>query len=179
MILGEKCRTCAHPPARMVGGFTLIELLVSITILAILVAIAVPSFRDAALSSKLTAFASDLVASTQIARSEAIKRNQTVSLCASSDGATCDGPAGWQAGWIVLLADGTTVIHQQQALPTEFRIAQTGGVATLSFPPSVVGATTATFTVCRATPVGKQNRVVTVTATGATRVAINDATSCP
>lgn len=167
--------------ARDARGFTLIELMVAVTILAILIGIAVPSFRDAALSGKLTAISSDLVASTQIARSEAIKRNQTVSLCASSSGTSCDGPSGWQAGWIVLLADGTTVIHRQQALPPEFRVAQAGGVATLNFPPSVVGATTAAFTVCRATPVGKQNRVVTVTATGSTRVALTDTgvTTCP
>jgi type IV fimbrial biogenesis protein FimT len=171
-------RTRAPPRARTARGFTLIELLITVTILAILLGMAVPSFNNAVLGGKLTSFASDLVASTQIARSEAIKRNATVTMCASEDGATCASSGGWEKGWIVQLANGD-VLQRQPVLPAEFRIAQTGGNATLSFPPSVIGATQATFTVCRATPVGKQNRVVTVTATGSTRVAINTVTTCP
>jgi type IV fimbrial biogenesis protein FimT len=160
-------------------GFTLIELLVSITILAILLGLAVPSFNNAVLGGKLSAFSTNLVASTQLARSEAIKRNQIVRLCASSNGSSCGvASGGWEAGWIVLLADNS-VLQRQEALPSEFRFVQTGGNATLNFPPSVIGATTATFTVCRATPVGKQNRVVTVTASGSTRVALNTVTTCP
>jgi type IV fimbrial biogenesis protein FimT len=168
-----------NPRAIAARGFTLIELMIALTILAILLGLAVPSFNNAVLGGKLSAFSSDLVASTQLARSEAVKRNQIVRICASSNGTSCGvSSGGWEAGWIILLADDS-VLQRQQALPTEFRIAQTGGNATLSFPPSVIGATTATFTVCRATPVGKQNRVVTVTASGSTRVAINTVTTCP
>jgi type IV fimbrial biogenesis protein FimT len=166
------------PRASKARGFTLIELMISITILAILLGMAVPSFNNAVLGGKLSAFSSSLVASTQIARSEAIKRNEIVRICASSNGSSCGSSGGWEAGWIILMADDS-VLQRQQALPNEFKIAQTGGNATLSFPPSVIGATTATFTVCRATPVGKQNRVVTVTASGSTRVAINTVTTCP
>jgi len=167
-----------NPWAARARGFTLIELMTSLTILGVLLGMAVPSFNNAVLGGKLSAFSSDLVASTQLARSEAIKRNQVVRICASSNGTSCGSSGGWEAGWIVLLADDTVLGHQQ-ALPTEFRIDQTGGNATLSFPPSVIGATTATFTVCRAAPVGKQNRVVTVTASGSTRVVHNTVTSCP
>ena len=168
-----------NPRAIAARGFTLIELMITITILAVLLGMAVPSFNNAVLGGKLSAFSSNLVASTQLARSEAVKRNQTVRMCASSNGTSCGvSSGGWEAGWIILMADDS-VLKREQALPTEFRIAQTGGNATLSFPPSVIGATTAIFTVCRATPVGKQNRVVTVTASGSTRVAINTVTTCP
>jgi type IV fimbrial biogenesis protein FimT len=160
-------------------GFTLVELMITIMIMAILFGLAVPSFNDAVLGGKLSAFSSNLVASAQLARSEAIKRNEVVRVCASSDGTNCGvSSGGWEAGWIVLLADDS-VLQRQEALPPEFRFVQTGGNDTLSFPPSVIGATTATFTVCRATPVGKQNRVVTVTASGSTRVAMNSVATCP
>jgi type IV fimbrial biogenesis protein FimT len=102
-----------------------------------------------------------------------------VRICASSNGTSCGSSGGWEVGWIILLADNS-VLQRQQALPPELKIVQAGGSnTTLNFPPSVIGATTATFTVCRATPVGKQNRVVTVTASGSTRVTQNTATSCP
>ena len=158
-------------------GFTLIELMVAITILGILLAWAVPSFKDASLSSRLTAFANDLVASAQIARSEAIKRNAPVTLCRSTNGTTCAGSGGWEDGWIVL--SGTTVLQRHAALPSDFRIAQ-GTFGALTFPADVVGATAATFTVCRDTPIGKQKRTVRVTASGGTSVArVDGATTCP
>ena len=90
--------------------------MIAITILALLLGLAVPSFNNAVLGGKLSAFSSDLVASTQLARSEAIKRNQTVRICASSNGTSCGSSGGWEAGWIVLLADNT-VLQRQQALP--------------------------------------------------------------
>jgi type IV fimbrial biogenesis protein FimT len=167
-----------NPRAGTARGFTLVELMIALTILGILIGMVAPSFNNAVLGGKLSAFSSSLVASTQLARSEAIKRNENVRICASSNGTSCGSSGGWEVGWIILLADDS-VLQRQQALPDEFRIAQTGGNATLNFPPSVIGATTATFTVCRATPVGKQNRVLTVTASGSTRVAQNTATTCP
>src|SRR6185312_13831464 len=89
-------------------GFTIVELMVALAILSILLYIAVPSFRDTGLPSQLRAVANGMVAATQIARSEAIKRNATVRLCVSSDGATC-ATGNWQQGWIVI--SGTTVLH--------------------------------------------------------------------
>jgi type IV fimbrial biogenesis protein FimT len=44
-------------------GFTLIELMVTIMVLAVLLGLGVPSFREAALSSRVTSYANDLVAS--------------------------------------------------------------------------------------------------------------------
>ena len=66
------------------GGFTLVELMVTLTVLAILVGVALPSFRDMILNNRRTAIVNDLVSSLLLARSEAIKRGQPVSVCASS-----------------------------------------------------------------------------------------------
>ena len=159
------------------GGFTIVELMVAVAVLAVLVALAVPNFNDASLSGRLNSFANSLVASAQVARSEAIKRNSTIRLCASSDGETCDG-ADWEEGWIVV-TDDDTVLQVQQALPDEFTVAEGGGLDELSFLGSVVGTTPATLTVCRSAPVGSEERLVTISGTGAAYVSITTDGSCP
>lgn len=153
-----------------IRGFTLIELMVTIAMVAILMALAAPSFSEATLGSKLAANANRLSASATLARSEAIKRNSTITMCVSTDGLTCAGSGGWEQGWIVLT--GTTVLHYEQAAPAGLTITDTTATAvSLSFPSTGAGATTAEFRVCRLTPeVGAQERVVTVTATGRTSV---------
>lgn len=89
-------------------GFTLIELLVTMTVAAILAAIAVPAFNSFVLNNRDANQINSLVSSFNYARSEAVKRNTAVgvAVCPSSDGATCNHPAaGWSAGWIVLDMD--------------------------------------------------------------------------
>lgn len=157
-------------------GMTVIELMTALVVVAILVAIAVPSFKNASLSSRLSASANDLLASVQLARSEAIKRNVAVTLCASADGATCAASGGWEQGWVVLTAGA--VIQAQQALPADYLVTQTGGTAPLNFQPIGIGATAATFTVCRNDPDGNQERVVTVRAAGAAYVTRTTVGSC-
>lgn len=158
-------------------GLTTIELMVVIVVLAILMMIAVPSFRDASLGSRLSAAANNLLASVQLARSEAIKRNQTVTLCASSDGAACAASGGWEQGWIILDA-AAAVIQHQQGLPDGYRVTQTGGTSALSFQPIGIGATAATFTVCRDVPVGGQERVLSINASGSAYVTTTTTGSC-
>jgi len=167
----------AGGPARNERGVTLVELLFAILVIAILTVIAIPSYRDASLSGRLSAISSDLYTSVQLARSEAIKSNATTTLCASDAPATCSGD--WEDGWIVLDAGGT-VIHSGAALPDGFTVAQTGGTADLNFQPIGVGVTAATFTICRDAPIGNQNRVISVLATGSASVKRNDnTTTCP
>lgn len=151
--------------ARPAAGFSLIELMVTITVMAILLMIAVPSFLDATLGSKLGAFANNFAASARLARSEAIKRNAVVTLCVSSNGTSC-ATGGWDQGWIVRATNGT-VIYRQQALPMGFRGIEMLSAASVAFQPSGVNATSVALTICRATPsVGSQERVVTINATG-------------
>ncbi|WP_298431538.1 GspH/FimT family pseudopilin [Ottowia sp.] len=56
------------------GGFTLIELLVTISIAAILMLVAVPSFRDFQRNAELTSTINSLMAAVNAARGEAMKR---------------------------------------------------------------------------------------------------------
>lgn len=165
---------------RSMRGYTLVELMIVVAVMAVLLAIAVPSFRDATLGSKLSSYANNFVSSVNLARGEAIKRNAEIKLCVSTDGTTC-ASGGWEQGWIVFrdIDDNDTVntadtlIQHQSALPVGFKItASDGGGPMITFPAIGVPITgDGTFTLCRATPdVGKQERVITLGISGKTIV---------
>lgn len=62
-------------------GFTLIELLVTVAILAILLGLAVPSFRSLIENNRTQTAANNLTGALQFARSEAIKRGVATQIC--------------------------------------------------------------------------------------------------
>ncbi|NIR31862.1 MAG: prepilin-type N-terminal cleavage/methylation domain-containing protein [Gammaproteobacteria bacterium] len=86
-------------------GFTLFELVITVTVGAILVTLAVPSFNTMIQNNRLTSQINEFVTTLHAARSEAVKRNQTVIVCATDDpGAdplACTADADWETGWIV------------------------------------------------------------------------------
>ena len=81
------------------GGFSMIELMVTIAIVAILVAVAFPSFEGSLRSNRLATAANELNGSFSLARSEALRNPQGATLCTSADGTTCGGT--WNDGWLV------------------------------------------------------------------------------
>jgi len=87
-------------------GFTLVELMVTLAILGILVMAAAPNFSAALERNRIEAELKDLSSHVKLARSEAVSRSQTVTVCRSSDQASCStaAPAGnWSIGWITFL----------------------------------------------------------------------------
>lgn len=97
--------TTAPPLARRAArGFTAIELMVVISILAILAALALPSFRGVIERYRVARAAEDLTATIYLARAEAIRRGATVILqratptdCAGD--VTANG--SWSCGWVL------------------------------------------------------------------------------
>jgi len=120
--------------ARQSRGGTLIELLVTVSVLAILSSIAVPSLQSFMNTSRAVALTNELVAALNFARSEAIKRGVAVTVCktANPDNAspTCTTAGGWQTGWLTF-TDPTnrgTVDNGE----TRLRVKQpTGGAGTI------------------------------------------------
>jgi type IV fimbrial biogenesis protein FimT len=82
-------------------GFTLLELITVMAIAGILASVAVPSYRYIAQTNRIAAEINGLLGDLQFARSEAIKEGQTVTVCQSTDGATCTVGTSWNKGWIV------------------------------------------------------------------------------
>lgn len=85
------------------NGFTLLELIITVVILGIMAAIAVPSYSAFITSNRQSAVYNNLVGTISLARLEAVKRSQVVTLCISTDQATCAATTAtnWGTGWIV------------------------------------------------------------------------------
>jgi type IV fimbrial biogenesis protein FimT len=161
--------------AHEIEGFTIIELMIVVVILAILATIAGPSLYEASLSGKIAGYASDLIGSAQLARSEAIKRNSPVTMCVSANGSSC-GSGNWNQGWI-LLASGQ-VLKVQAALESGIQVNSTS--ISINFDPSGLVSSAATLTVCRKLPtVGSSERVVAISATGKSTLSKTSAGVCP
>lgn len=132
-------------PRMHAKGFSLVELMVVVVIVAILVGIGLPSFRDTFQRNRVATTGNEVIGSIALARAEAIRTTRGGGVCASSDGATCGND--WNAGWLVwanqgnvnaTLDTGDEIIRVIQAHPRMEVSAQTAAgttVGTIAFDP--------------------------------------------
>ena len=126
---------------RVQAGFTLTELMVTLTIVAILCSIGVPSFRFVTTGNRLSSEVNALLGDLQLARAEAIREGASVVVCSSKDGETCSESEDWATGWIVWndpngngeMDTGEHVLHQQQALKAEDTMEASEDVTQITF----------------------------------------------
>jgi type IV fimbrial biogenesis protein FimT len=83
-------------------GFTLVELLSTVSVFAILLSIGVPSFRSYSASQSIRTAGFSLTSSLILARSEAVKRNNPVTISAVG--------SNWAHGWAVTATGATADI---------------------------------------------------------------------
>lgn len=125
-------------------GFTLIELMVTIVVLAVLAAIATPSFIPLLERWRVQQVTENLRSSLQFARTEAIKRGGGVimqKITTNPNGCTAPAPnQEWDCGWLVCAdtnnsqtctaADPVLLRYDS---PGRVHITRTGGSNTIQF----------------------------------------------
>ncbi len=102
----------SHLKKRSQQGFTLVELMVVLAIVAVLLLVATPNYDSVIIGSKVDKARYALASSLAFARTEAVKRGETISLCRGSSG-TCGtgtGSTSWNDnGWKVM--SGGTILR--------------------------------------------------------------------
>ena len=150
-------------------GFTLVELLVTLMVVGILLVVGVPSLETLIKNNRLTAATNALATALTLARSEAVRRGQTATLCVSSDLSSCAASStDWEDGWLVWsdangdgVLDSAEIVSAQEALPSNISVTATSG--NIQFDGTgLLTSTPATFTLCddRSGNYGRQLRVL-------------------
>jgi type IV fimbrial biogenesis protein FimT len=116
----------SHPSGDM-RGFTLIELMITLTVLAIVLALAAPSFASLLASNRMSTQTNEFIVALNLARSEAVRRGQPVTLLSNDND-------NFSKGWKVfpdLNGDGaaTSATDTTDGLPIRENSAFTGTVA--------------------------------------------------
>ena len=84
-------------------GFTILELMAVVVITGILLSVGLPSFQTLMFNNRITSQLNLFSSSLALARSEAVRANQRVVVCPSTDGATCIDDPNWENGWITFI----------------------------------------------------------------------------
>ena len=82
-------------------GYTLYELLLTLTVVAVLVGLGLPSFSSMAARNRLHVEINALFHAIHLARKESIMRRRVVSICPSVDGLTCEPSRDWSTSWLM------------------------------------------------------------------------------
>ncbi len=144
-------------------GFTLVELFITMFIVALLLMLGVPSYRDAIANSNLRSATIDLITALNTAHAQAVSLRNSISVEAT-DGA--DWSNGWQIDYPVSAVPGVD-IEQDQTFGgyPGVTVTPAGGEMALSFNNRGMVAPTSTFDICDGRA-GETGRRVAVSISG-------------
>ena len=172
------------------SGFTLIELLVVLAIAAIITTTAIPSFQSFIQNNRMSTTVHSFVSSLNLARSEAVKRGERVTVCKSNNSSTCSNSGNWQQGWIVFVdsndngqresgteelvrahnaVSGSTTIEGQSDVENYISYAGTGFAQLITG--SMLDTNNSTLIFCDSRKFGDQARAIILSPTGSVRSA--------
>lgn len=131
-------------------GFTVYELLITLVMIGIILSVGIPNLSSFTRNSRISGTSNDLHSSFQLARSEAARAKENITICASANsmdaGANCGGT--FNDGWIIFrdlngdidrAGANENVIRAHPAVPTTLTVTPGNGATYFSFAPSGLG----------------------------------------
>jgi len=171
-------------------GFTLVELAVTVAIVAILVTLAAPSYHRFIIDARMTGASNEFLTNLYFTRSEAVKRDTTVTMCKSNnpDAAlpACTTSGTWAQGWVVfvdaagtgVVPDVTAILRVHSPLTDGSTLVGSAGVANLvTYQPSGQSPQSGQFNLC-SSDTALPGRDITIAVTGSVRSATDIAAPC-
>jgi type IV fimbrial biogenesis protein FimT len=131
-------------------GFTIYELLITMILIGIILSVGVPSMSSFMQNSRISGTANDLHSSFQLARSEAARSKNNITICASANSMEVAPACGgtFEEGWIIFIdlngdlargGAGENVIRAHPAVDNRLNITTNAGANYFSFAPSGLG----------------------------------------
>lgn len=159
VLIGMGCGVSYSAIMKKDTGFTLIELMISVAVLAIVLTIGVPSFREMIMNNRLTAAANEFATALSMTRLQAIKFGTGAVLQAPSTSPASNewGKGFTVAPWDDADSDGVvdsgevgTVIRTSSASDAAVTLDSTNGTKSISFlhTGALNGTASLTFNLC-------------------------------
>lgn len=175
------------------AGFTIVELMVTVAVAAILLVIAVPSFRSMLATNQLNAAANELVGGLNEARMAAIQRNAGAQFCSNSTSNNATDVLGTQcnaSGGGAVVATSSSTAAQVRAAPAGLvaPVQLSGNIVAIRFNGQGQGAnatalgtpyTGTVATLCNASVRGNNRIVISIAAGSVVSTAASTGSSCP
>ena len=161
-------------------GFTLVELMVTLIVGMVFLALAIPSMGWFVNNNRVAGLSNDFTKAVTMARSESLKRGIPVSICSSTDQATCAASTDWSTGWIVFTDNSGTagtldntdaLIYIQDALKGNITFNTTVNSVQYNTTGSLATASNITFSLTPQNCSSNQKRDITIRPQGYSTVA--------
>lgn len=158
----------AHPRFAQ-AGYSIFDLIITSAVAGVL-SLGAVGMNGLVQDARMTTVVNQIMGDLNLARNEAIKRNTPITLCKSSDGASCSDEAAWRDGWIVFtdhnknreVDANEAIIRVQQALTGNMtlRYGNTGTYTYVRYNSSGEASRAATFTFCDGRGADKAKAVI-------------------
>ncbi len=114
-----------HIRIKVSYGFTMVEVMVVLSITAIIVAFAAPSFMNIVANNRVVAASNELVTALNLAKSEAVRSGQTTTICKSSDATQCNDAAEWNDGFLLFQdTDNSLTVNSDERIIKAYNVTE-------------------------------------------------------
>ena len=162
------------------NGYSLYELLMTMTLVALVLTLGIPSFGSIVANHRLKVEVNALFHAVHLARKGSVVRRRAITLCPSYDGSVCEPDFDWSIGWMMFVntdRDYPVVRDDDEAILSHHRVDQNARIMsnrkTFTLRSTELRATNGTLVFCdrrgRATA-----RALVISYTGRPRVTRKD-----